>query len=144
MDIDPRTLIPHREPFLLVDAITELVPGRSGRGVYAVPANLEILAGHFPGNPVLPGVYQVEAIAQLGAAVVLSDERYRGTLPLFGGIDRARFRGQVLPGQKLELEVEMTSLSARAGKGNGSASIDSKLVAEVSLFFVIAPGSSRS
>jgi 3-hydroxyacyl-[acyl-carrier-protein] dehydratase len=92
--IDPRSLIPHREPFLLLDEVTELVPGERGRGVWHVPNSLPVLAGHFPGNPVLPGVYQVESIAQLGAAVVLADPRFAGSLPLFGGIDRARFRRQ--------------------------------------------------
>ncbi|MEX6428748.1 MAG: 3-hydroxyacyl-ACP dehydratase FabZ [Ferrimicrobium sp.] len=136
---DPRDLIPHRPPFLLVDRIDALEPGVSGSGTFAVRADLAILAGHFPDNPVLPGVYQVEAIAQLGAAVVLSDPRYRGSLPLFGGIDRARFRRVVRPGDQLELTIEMTSLSARAGKGQGHARVAGELCAEVSLFFIIAP-----
>lgn len=139
---DPREFIPHRPPFLLVDQITDLDPGSSGRGSYRIPDDLAVLAGHFPGNPVLPGVYQVEAIAQLGAAVVLSDERYAGSLPLFGGIDRARFRRVVRPGDLLELTIEMTSLSARAGKGQGRATVDGELCAEVSLFFIIAPAGS--
>lgn len=136
---DPRDFIPHRPPFLLVDTITELNPGVSGRGSYTVPRDLAILAGHFPGNPVFPGVYQVEAVAQLGAAVVLGDDRYAGSLPLFGGIDRARFRRVVRPGDLLELSIEMTSLSARAGKGQGRATVDGELCAEISLFFIIAP-----
>ncbi|KJE75768.1 3-hydroxyacyl-ACP dehydratase FabZ [Ferrimicrobium acidiphilum] len=139
---DPREFIPHRPPFLLVDTITELQPGVSGRGSYAVPHDLAILAGHFPDNPILPGVYQVEAIAQMGAAVVLSDERYAGSLPLFGGIDRARFRRVVRPGDVLELSIEMTSLSARAGKGQGRATVGGDLCADISLFFIIAPAGS--
>jgi 3-hydroxyacyl-[acyl-carrier-protein] dehydratase len=139
---DPQDFIPHRPPFLLVDTITELHPGVSGRGSYVVPHDLAILAGHFPGNPVLPGVYQVEAVAQLGAAVVLSDDRYAGSLPLFGGIDRARFRRVVRPGDTLELSIEMTSLSARAGKGQGRATVAGELCAEISLFFIIAPAGS--
>jgi len=136
---DPRDFIPHRPPFLLVDRIDTMEPGVSGQGSLSVSPELEILAGHFPGNPVLPGVYQIEAIAQLGAAVVLSDPRYAGTLPLFGGIDRARFRRVVRPGDLLELSIEMTSLSARAGKGQGTATVEGELCCEVNLFFIIAP-----
>jgi 3-hydroxyacyl-[acyl-carrier-protein] dehydratase len=136
--IDPRSLIPHREPFLLLDEVTELVPGERGRGVWHVPSSLPVLAGHFPGNPVLPGVYQVESIAQLGAAVVLADPRFAGSLPLFGGIDRARFRRQVGPGDVLALEVELQGLGSRAGRGEGRALVGGKVVAEASLLFVIA------
>ena len=83
--------------------------------------------GHFPGRPTLPGVLMVESIAQLGAVAVLTDERFTGKLPLFGGIDQARFRRQVVPGETLELEVELVRLSARAGKGKGRASVGGNL-----------------
>ncbi len=136
--IDPATLIPHRPPFLLVSGIDTLSPGSSASGYLDVDPRLEILKGHFPGNPILPGVYLIEAIAQLGAATVLADDRYGGTLPLFGGIDRARFRHQVRPGDRVDLEISMTTLSARAGKGSGRATVSGKLAAEVDLFFVIA------
>jgi 3-hydroxyacyl-[acyl-carrier-protein] dehydratase len=138
--MNPTELIPHRPPFLLVDEITDLDPGKSGRGLFAVPKDLPILAGHFPGRPILPGVYLVEAIAQLGAAVVLSDPRFAGTLPLFGGIDKARFRRQVLPGDTVELEISLVSLGTRSGKGAGSALVEGNRAAEVEIFFVIAPG----
>ncbi len=137
--IDPTTLIPHRPPFLLLDVIDVLEAGRRAVGRWNVPPDLAVFEGHFPGRPVLPGVYQVESVAQLGAATVLADERFRGTLPLFGGIDRARFRRQVVPGDELTVEVELLSLSGRAGKGRGWARVGEALAAEVELMFVIAP-----
>ena len=94
--------------------------------------------GHFPGRPTLPGVLMVESIAQLGAVAVLTDERFTGKLPLFGGIDQARFRRQVVPGETLELEVELVRLSARAGKGKGRASVGGQVACESDLLFVIA------
>ncbi len=138
--IDPATLIPHRPPFLLVSGIETLSPGAAATGYLEVDPELDILKGHFPGNPILPGVYLLEAIAQLGAATVLADERYKGTLPLFGGVDRARFRHQVRPGDRVDLEISMATLSARAGKGSGRAAVSGKVAAEVDLFFVIAKG----
>lgn len=136
--MDPKTIIPHREPFLLIDDVTEVVPGVSACGTWTPSKELDIFRGHFPGQPILPGVYIVESLAQLGACAVLSDDRYKGSLPLFGGINKARFRKQVSPGEKLELKVEMVSLSARAGKGNGIACMNGKSVCDVEFFFVIA------
>ncbi len=132
-------LIPHRAPFLLVSEILELVPASSAKGLWHLSGDEEFFAGHFPGNPVLPGVLMVESLAQLAAAVVLADDRYQDRLPLFGGIDRARFRRQVVPGDTLELEVSINRLSARAGSGSGVASVGGRAACQAEMLFVLAP-----
>ncbi len=130
-------LIPHREPFLLVSEITELSPGGSAKGRWRLSGEESFFRGHFPGRPTLPGVLMVESLAQLGAAAVLADGRFAGKLPLFGGIDRARFRRQVLPGETLDLAVTLTHLSARAGRGHGEAAVKGAPACEVDLLFVL-------
>ena len=134
----PIDVLPHREPFLFLDDITELTPGASAVGSWHLRGDEYFFAGHFPGRPTLPGVLMCEAIAQLGAYVVLSDERYAERLPLFGGLDNAKFRRQVGPGDTLELQIEMLQMSARAGKGRGSALLDGKTAASCDLLFVFA------
>lgn len=135
--IRPEEVLPHRPPFLLLDEVVEVTPGTSARGRWRITGAEAFLAGHFPGRPTVPGVLLVEAIAQLGAVAVLLDERFRGRLPLFGGIERARFRRQVVPGDNLELHVELSHLSGRAGRGQGSASVGDEVAAEAGLLFVI-------
>lgn len=102
-------IIPQREPILLVDEITELIPGVKANGIFQIKSNMPVLAGHFPGGPILPGVYTVEALAQVADVMLLSLDRYHGKQPLFLGINRASFHRKVLPGETLCLYVEMRS-----------------------------------
>lgn len=133
----PEAVLPHRPPFLFVDRILDLVPGTSARGTWTLSGDEWFFSGHFPGRPTLPGVLMCEAVAQVGAYAVLSDSRFGGRLPLFGGLDSARFRKQVSPGDTLELTVNLTRMSSRAGKGTGRALLDGQVACECDLMFVL-------
>jgi 3-hydroxyacyl-[acyl-carrier-protein] dehydratase len=133
----PADVLAHRPPFLFVDEVTALVPGESAQGRWRLTGEEWFFAGHFPGRPTLPGVLMCEAIAQVGAIAVLTDQRFAGKLPLFGGLDGARFRRQAIPGDTLELAVELGRMSARAGKGTGTATINGEAACACELLFVL-------
>jgi 3-hydroxyacyl-[acyl-carrier-protein] dehydratase len=135
--VDPADILPHRDPFLFVSEVVSVAPGRGAVGRWRLTGAEPFFSGHFPGRPTLPGVLMVEALAQLGGIAVLTDERYADKLPLFGGVDKARFRRQVVPGETLELEVTIGRLSARAGTGHGRAHVGGETACEADLLFVL-------
>lgn len=134
----PVDVLPHRPPFLFVDRIVELESGVRATGMWKLHGDEWFFPGHFPGRPTLPGVLMCEAIAQVGAYCVLTSPQHADKLPLFGGIDGARFRKQVVPGDELELSVELGRMSARAGKGVGKATVNGEVACELDLMFVFA------
>ena len=133
----PAEVLPHRPPFLFVDELIALEPGVSAVARWHLTGDEWFFPGHFPGRPTLPGVLMCEAIAQVGAIAVLTDTRFAGKLPLFGGLDSARFRRQVGPGDSLELHVALDRMSARAGKGHGRALLHGETACECALMFVL-------
>jgi len=134
----PADVLPHRPPFLLLDEVTALEVGVSATGRWTITGDEWFFPGHFPGRPTLPGVLMLESIAQLGAYAVLSDPAFAGKLPLFGGVEKSRFRRQVVPGDVLELEVTLGRMSARAGRGSGRAHVVGETACETDLLFVFA------
>lgn len=130
-------ILPHRYPFLLVDRITECVPGESAKGVKCVTANEPFFQGHFPGFKVMPGVLIIEALAQVGAVAILTEPGSEGKLALFGGIKNARFKRQVRPGDVLELECRLTARKGPVGFGTAEARVEGKLACKAELTFAL-------
>ena len=131
-------ILPHRYPFLLVDRIVELEPGVRAVGVKNVTANEPQFQGHWPGNPVMPGVLILEAMAQVGGIVLLSLVEDTDLLALFGGVDRLRFRRQVVPGDQIRFEVELIRRKGPIGKVNAVATVDGEVAAEGELMFALS------
>ena len=136
-NIDIQNIIPHRYPFLLVDKITEIEYGKKAIGIKNVTINEPFFQGHFPGNPIMPGVLIVEAMAQVGAVSILGMEQNKGKLAVFTGIDGMRFRKQVVPGDTLRMEVEMLAFKRGIGKAKAEAYVGDELAASGELMFAI-------
>lgn len=130
-------IIPHRDPFLLIDRIDELEAGVRAAGVKFVTPDEPYFPGHFPGHPVMPGVLIVEALAQVGAVALLAVPENRGRLAFFAGIDKVRFKRQVRPGDTLQLEVRITRSRATIGFGEATARVDGEIVCSGELMFAI-------
>ncbi len=131
------SILPHRQPFLLIDEVTELEPGRRVAARRAVRADDWWFPGHFPERPVMPGVLIVEAMAQAGAVAVLVEEENRGRIALFAGIDDCRFKRVVEPGDMLELACEIEAVRGPVGRGKATAHVAGQLAARASLTFAV-------
>ena len=130
-------MIPHRYPFMLVDRITECVPGKYSKGYKNLTFNEPFFQGHFPNNPIMPGVLQAEALAQLGAGILMTMPEYKGNLVVYAGIDNCRFKRIVRPGDKLEMEVELVKVKGPIIKSHGRATVDGKLAIEADMIFSV-------
>ena len=131
------SILPHRYPMLLVDRITELVPMKYAIGIKCVTINEPFFQGHFPQEPVMPGVLMVEALAQTGAVAILSQEGFKGKTAYFGGIDKLKFKHKVVPGDRLRLECEIIRQKGPVGIGKATATVDGKVAVTGELTFMI-------
>ena len=132
-----KDIIPHRHPFLLIDYIEDYVPGEYAVGYKCVSYREEFFAGHFPGNPVMPGVLIVEALAQTGAVAILSQPEWKGKTAYFAGINKAKFKQKVVPGDTLVLETEIIKVKGPIGVGQATAKVNGKLACSAELTFAI-------
>lgn len=136
-NIEIQELIPHRYPFLLVDKILEVEEGKKAVGIKNVTVNEPFFQGHFPSNPIMPGVLIVEAMAQVGLIAIKSLEENKDKLGVFAGIDEMRFKEQVRPGDTLTIEVEMTAFKRGIGKADAVARVDGKVAAKGKIMFAM-------
>ncbi len=135
---DIENIIPHRDPFLLIDSVTEIDPGKSIKALKNVRGEEYFFKGHFPGNPIMPGVLIVEAIAQAGAIVMLILPENRGKLVLFAGIDKARFKKIVKPGDEIVIDVEITDFRRNIGRAKGNAYVNGELACFAEAMFAVS------
>ncbi|MDF2545679.1 MAG: 3-hydroxyacyl-[acyl-carrier-protein] dehydratase FabZ [Anaerosolibacter sp.] len=136
-NVEIQKIIPHRYPFLLVDRIEEVEAGKRAVGIKNVTINEPFFQGHFPGNPIMPGVLIVEAMAQVGAVAMMSLEENKGKLGVFAGIDELRFKRQVVPGDTLRMEVEMIALKRNIGKAQAVAYVGEEIACKGILTFAL-------
>lgn len=136
-NIDIQNILPHRYPFLLVDKILEIETGKKAVGLKNVTINEPFFQGHFPGNPIMPGVLIVEAMAQVGGIAILSMEEHKGKLAVFTGIEKMKFRKQVVPGDTLIMEAELIAFKMGIGKAKVCAKVEGKIAAQGEVMFAI-------
>lgn len=132
-----KALLPHRYPFLLVDRVLELIPNQKIVALKNVTANEEFFNGHFPAKPVMPGVLVIESMAQAAGIMMLSQEEHKGKIPYFTGIDNARFRKTVVPGDQLIIEVDVIRVKGSVGKVKAVSKVDNQVAAEAELMFIL-------
>lgn len=132
-----KEIIPHRYPFLLVDKVEITTTGKIGKGYKNVTFNEPYFQGHFPEEPIMPGVLIVESIAQVGAVVILSEEKFKGKTPYFAGLNKVRFRKKVVPGDVLEMEIEMIKMRSSIGIAKGKATVNGEVACEGEFIFAI-------
>ena len=134
---DIKEILPHRYPFLMIDRVEEVVEGKSAKGYKNVTINENFFNGHFSEYPVMPGVLILEALAQMGAICILSMEDFKGKIGFLVGADKVRWKKQVIPGDKINLEIEILKLRGSIGVGKGKATVDGSLVCEGEIMFAI-------
>ena len=130
-------ILPHRDPFQLIDRVTDYEPGKWAKGIKCVSVNEMQFLGHFPQQHVMPGVLVVEALAQVGAIAILTEEENKGKIVFFGGIKNARFKKQIVPGDVIEMECELTERKGPVGYGKATAKVDGKIAVIAELTFAV-------